>query len=75
MNALCNSQMDELERFLCFGYAKDAEPVSFARYTGQETTDERLALAANPPDMERGRSCLAVATFRRFDCFEFTLLL
>ena len=36
MNALCNSQMDELERFLRFGYAKAAEPVRFARYTGQE---------------------------------------
>ena len=51
MNALCNSQMDELERFLRFGYPKGADRVRFARYTGQEKTDERLALAANPPDI------------------------
>jgi ATP-dependent helicase YprA (DUF1998 family) len=51
MNALCNSQMDELARFLRFGYPNGAEPVRFARYTGQEKTDERLALAASPPDI------------------------
>jgi hypothetical protein len=28
-----------------------AEPVSFARYTGQETAEQRQALAANPPDI------------------------
>jgi ATP-dependent helicase YprA (DUF1998 family) len=41
MNALCNSQMDELEKFLRYGYAKGAEPVSFARYTGQERAEQR----------------------------------
>jgi ATP-dependent helicase YprA (DUF1998 family) len=51
MNALCNSQMDELEKFLRYGYAKGGEPVSFARYTGQETAEQRQALAANPPDI------------------------
>jgi superfamily II DNA/RNA helicase len=51
MNALCNSQMDELEKFLRHGYAKGAEPVSFARYTGQESAEQRQALAANPADI------------------------
>jgi superfamily II DNA/RNA helicase len=51
MNALCNSQMEELQKFLRFGYAKGAEPVRFARYTGQETAERRQALAACPPDI------------------------
>lgn len=51
MNALCNSQMDELERFLVLGYGKGQEPVRFARYTGQEKQEEREAIAANPPDI------------------------
>ncbi len=51
MNALCNSQLEELEKYLRLGYGKGAEPVRFARYTGQESTDDRTALAANPPDI------------------------
>ena len=41
MNALCNSRYGELEKFLCYGYPKDHEPVRFARYTGQERDEER----------------------------------
>jgi superfamily II DNA/RNA helicase/very-short-patch-repair endonuclease len=51
MNALCNSQLEELEKYLRLGYAKGSEPVRFARYTGQESVEDRQALAANPPDI------------------------
>lgn len=51
MNALCNSQLEELEKYLRLGYPKGDEPVRFARYTGQESADDRQALAANPPDI------------------------
>ncbi len=51
MNALCNSQLEELEKYLRRGYGKGAEPVRFARYTGQESREDRTALAANPPDI------------------------
>ncbi len=51
MNALCNSQMAELEKFLKQGYGEGQEPVTFARYTGQEKQDERERIAANPPDI------------------------
>ncbi len=51
MNALANSQRHELEKFLRFGYPKDEEPVTFARYTGQEKPDERRAILAEPPDI------------------------
>lgn len=51
MNALCNSQYGELEKFLCYGYPKGCQPVRFARYTGQETDEEKQEIIANPPDI------------------------
>ncbi|MEV8404254.1 DEAD/DEAH box helicase [Streptomyces niveus] len=51
MNALANSQVRELEKFLTAGYGKDNEPVSYARYTGQETTAEKAAILDSPPDI------------------------
>ncbi len=51
MNALANSQRGELEKFLRNGYGEGREPVTFARYTGQETVEERDRILANPPDI------------------------
>jgi len=51
MNALANSQVGELEKFLEFGYPVGGEPVTFARYTGQESTDDRARILADPPDI------------------------
>ena len=51
MNALANSQLGELEKFLCRGYPKDHPPVSFARYTGQESDERRRQIIRNPPDI------------------------
>lgn len=51
MNALANSQVGELEKFLRYGYAEGAEPVTFARYTGQEAPDDRRHILADPPDI------------------------
>ena len=51
MNALANSQVLELEKFLRFGYGEGEEPVTFARYTGQESQDERRLILADPPDI------------------------
>ena len=51
MNALCNSQREELERYLRLGYGEGREPVTFARYTGQESNEERERIAKNPPDI------------------------
>ncbi|MGQ0464797.1 MAG: DEAD/DEAH box helicase [Sporichthyaceae bacterium] len=51
MNALANSQLGELEKFLRFGYPQGGEPVTFARYTGQESQDERKRILAEPPDI------------------------
>src|SRR5690606_17031476 len=49
MNALANSQIGELEKFLDHGFSK--RPVTFARYTGQESDETRREIWANPPDI------------------------
>lgn len=51
MNALANSQVGELEKFLRHGYSPEREPVTFARYTGQEQGEERENILRNPPDI------------------------
>ncbi len=49
MNALANSQLGELEKFLRYGYGEGKEPVTFARYTGQESQEERDRILKDPP--------------------------
>jgi ATP-dependent helicase YprA (DUF1998 family) len=51
MNALANSQFGELGKFLNDGYPDGKGPVTFARYTGQESDEERQRIMANPPDI------------------------
>lgn len=51
MNALANSQMGELEKFLCNGYPDRKGPVTFARYTGQESDTQKNKIIAEPPDI------------------------
>lgn len=47
MNALANSQLGELEKFL----GTQNQPVSFKRYTGQDKKPERADIIAKPPDI------------------------
>jgi ATP-dependent helicase YprA (DUF1998 family) len=47
MNALANSQLGELEKFL----GTSNPQVTFERYTGQESQDRRASIIANPPDI------------------------
>ncbi len=49
MNALANSQEEELRKFLNFGV--DVRPVTFARYTGQENEERRKEILDDPPDI------------------------
>lgn len=51
MNALANSQFQELTKFLCHGYPDGRGPITFRRYTGQETDEERQQIVADPPDI------------------------
>ena len=49
MNALANSQVEELSKFV--GNGKGTPPIRFARYTGQEDSEERKRIAEDPPDI------------------------
>jgi ATP-dependent helicase YprA (DUF1998 family) len=51
MNALANSQEGELKKFLQLSYPDGKGPVTFARYTGQESDETRQRIIANPPDI------------------------
>lgn len=51
MNALANSQLGELKKFLGLGYPEGQPPVTFARYTGQDDYDRREEITQNPPDI------------------------
>ena len=49
MNALANSQLEELEKYT--SNIAGGTPVTFARYTGQESPEKRREIAQNPPDI------------------------
>jgi len=51
MNALANSQLNELDKYLRHGYGAGREPVTYARYTGQENEERRKEIRDNPPDI------------------------
>ncbi len=51
MNALANSQVKEINRFIDqSGLSENLKPV-VRRYTGQENQEERQRVADNPPDI------------------------
>lgn len=51
MNALANSQMKEIDKFIAqSGLPEDIKPV-VKRYTGQESQEDRERIASNPPDI------------------------
>ena len=50
MNALANSQREELRKFLNHGPWVDP-PVTFARYTGQDDAETRQDIQRHPPDI------------------------
>ncbi|MEV4810081.1 DEAD/DEAH box helicase [Micromonospora avicenniae] len=51
MNALANSQLHELEKFLCWGFPDGTPLVSFDRYTGQENAEAKRRILKDPPDI------------------------
>ncbi|HOG26889.1 MAG TPA: DEAD/DEAH box helicase [Candidatus Cloacimonas sp.] len=51
MNALANSQKQELEKFINPHHKSSANNISFRCYTGQENDAERQEILANPPDI------------------------
>ncbi|TBH10155.1 DEAD/DEAH box helicase [Rhizobium leguminosarum] len=51
MNALANSQMKEIDKFIAGSALPDNLRPLVKRYTGQESREERERIAANPPDI------------------------
>lgn len=51
MNALANSQEIELQKYINYGFPAGKGPVSFRRYTGQESKSDKAEICANPPDI------------------------
>lgn len=49
MNALANSQLEELDKFV--ENINGEKPITFERYTGQEDNEKRRSIADNPPDI------------------------
>lgn len=66
MNALANSQLEELDKFL-YGYPAGQQPFTVARYTGQESKAERDAIANNPPDILLTNFMMLELILTRFD--------
>lgn len=66
MNALANSQLEELDKFL-YGYPEGLQPFTVARYTGQESHAERAAIADNPPDILLTNFMMLELILTRFD--------
>lgn len=66
MNALANSQLEELDKFL-YGYPTEQQPFTVARYTGQESKTERDAIADNPPDILLTNFMMLELILTRFD--------
>lgn len=51
MNALANSQMKEIEKFISQSGLPDSVRPVVRRYTGQESREERQRIADSPPDI------------------------
>src|SRR5690606_3381619 len=51
MNALANSQLEELDKYLAHGPWGPRKPVTYARYTGQEDEESRRQIQRQPPDI------------------------
>jgi Lhr-like helicase len=66
MNALANSQLEELNKFLC-DFPADQRPWKVARYTGQESKAERQEIAANAPDILLTNFMMLELILTRFD--------
>ena len=70
MNALANSQIKEIEKFISqSGLPKDLQPI-VRRYTGQESQEERQRIADNPPDILLTNFMMAELLLTRQDALD-----
>lgn len=70
MNALANSQIKEIEKFISqSGLPEELKPV-VRRYTGQESQEERQRIADNPPDILLTNFMMAELLLTRQDALD-----
>lgn len=70
MNALANSQMKEIDKFIGQSGLPDALKPVVKRYTGQESQEERQRIAANPPDILLTNYMMAELLLTRQDALD-----
>jgi hypothetical protein len=74
MNALANSQLKEIGKFLSQSGLPDSLLPQVGRYTGQESQDERKRIAANPPDILLTNFMMAELLLTRQDELDATVI-
>ncbi|MCT2538751.1 DEAD/DEAH box helicase [Sedimentimonas flavescens] len=70
MNALANSQMKEIDKFISQSGLPDRLKPVVKRYTGQESQEERQRIAANPPDILLTNYMMAELLLTRQDALD-----
>lgn len=74
MNALANSQIKEIDKFIAQSGLPDSLKPAVARYTGQEDREERLRIAQNPPDILLTNFMMAELLLTRQDELDSTVI-
>ena len=74
MNALANSQMKEIDKFIGQSGLPDALKPVVKRYTGQESQEERQRSAANPLDILLTNYMMAELLLTRQDDLDFRVV-
>lgn len=70
MNALANSQIQEIEKFIAQSGLPDSAKPRVRRYTGQESAEERQRVADNPPDILLTNFMMAELLLTRQDALD-----
>lgn len=70
MNALANSQLKEIEKFIDQSGLSDSLKPVVRRYTGQESQEERQRIANNPPDILLTNFMMAELLLTRQDALD-----
>ena len=74
MNALANSQIKEIDKFIAQSGLPHSLKPTVARYTGQEDREERLRIAQNPPDILLTNFMMAELLLTRQDELDSTII-
>ncbi len=74
MNALANSQIKEIDKFISQSGLPEALRPKVGRYTGQEDREERQRIASDPPDILLTNFMMAELLLTRQDALDSTVI-